>query len=59
MLEDHRGLSIGYSAAISENKEKCEERQKFSLNLKTQGVNIDNPQNQRMTLTKRRQAKRK
>jgi len=44
---------------IFESKEKWEERQNFSLNLRTEGVNMDNPQTQRMTLTKRRQAKRK
>jgi hypothetical protein len=52
-------MSIGYSATISENKEKWEERQNFSLNLQTQGVKMDHPQTQRIKLTKRRHAKRK
>jgi hypothetical protein len=59
MSEDHHGLSIEYSATISENKGKWEERQKFSLNFQTQRVKMDHPQTQRMKLTKRRQAKRK
>jgi hypothetical protein len=56
-LEDHCSLTIKYSVTIYENKGKWEEKQKFSLNLQTQGVQMDYPQTQRMDLTKRRQAK--
>jgi hypothetical protein len=59
MSKDRRKLSIGYSATISENKEKLEERQKLPLNFQTQGVKMDHPQTQKMKLTKRRKDKRK
>jgi hypothetical protein len=52
-------MSIGYNATISENKQKWEEIQKFSMNLQTHGVKMDHPQTQRMKFTKRRQDKRK
>jgi hypothetical protein len=44
---------------IFETKGKWKERQKFSLNLQTQGVQMDHPQTQRMHLRKRRQDKSK
>jgi hypothetical protein len=52
-------MRIGHSVTISENKEKWEKRQNFSLNLQTQRVKMDHPQTQRIKLTKRRQAKSK